>query len=215
MARCPVCEGYTPIGSNCFIEDTDCIVHSGDGNEGTEFELEPVLSADLDNLLTCTNDGLYAQLPVLLTDPPTVQAFRTSIQSIPNNTLTALTFNVEFWDNDTMHSTAALTNRITFTTAGKYLVTFLGSWHPQSGNTGTETVRLIEMRKNGTDILAMDTRGAINDGFGTFIGQNLIVEEEFIATDWVEVLVQQNTGAALQYSSESFSPVFTAYRMAA
>lgn len=213
--RCPTCGGIEASGSNCFIEDTECISHAGDGNEGSEFELSPTLSLDANQLLTCTNDGLYAQLPTLLTDPPTVQAFRTSIQSIPNNTLTALTFNVEFWDNDTMHSTAALTNRITFTTAGKYLVTFLGSWHPQSGNTGTETVRMIQMRKGGTDILAMDTRGAINDGFGTFIGQNLIVEEEFSAADYVEVLVQQNTGAALQYASESFSPVFTAYRMAA
>lgn len=215
ISRCPVCDGIEPQGSNCFIDDTDCISHTGDGNEATEFALSVDLSADVDQLLTCGGDGLLATLPTLLTNPPTVQAFRTSPQSIPNNTLTALTFNVEFWDTDTMHSLVADTNRITFTTAGKYLVTFLGSWRPQSGSTGIETVRLIEMRKNGTDILAMDTRGAINDGFGVFVGQNLIVEEQFSAADYVEVLVQQNIGSALQYSSESFSPVFTAYRMAA
>lgn len=215
MARCPSCDGIVPQGSNCLVDDTDCITHSGSGEGGDGFVLDPVLSVNVNQLLTCADDdGILALPPTSLTNPPTVQAYRTSPQSIPNNTLTAITFNVERWDNDTMHSVAANTNRITFTTAGKYMVSFVGTWKPQAGSTGTETIRIVTMRKNGTDVIARDSRTAVNDGFGVFLGQTLMAEEEFNAADYVEILVLQNIGAALAYESDSFSPVFTAYREA-
>lgn len=216
MPRCPECLEIVPAGSNCLVDDTDNIEHAGDGNEGTEFELSPILSANPNQLVVCNpGNGLGLFLPSYLTDPKSVQAYNSLPQSIASGTLTALLFNVEQWDNDGMHSLAVNTERITFQTAGKYLISFAGAFQPQSGSTGVESYRIVIIRKNGTDVIARDARGTVNDGFGVYVGQNLICEEEMIIGDYVEVLVRQGSGVTLSYASEAFSPVFTAQREAA
>src|SRR5919108_3594221 len=122
MARCPVCDVEITPGCNCDVNDSTWLVWTA----GT---IEPVLSADPDQLLTCTADGLDAQVPTSLKEPPACMVYRTSNLSVANNTLTSVPFNVELYDTDTMHSTLANTERITFTTAGVYVVTFEAVWN--------------------------------------------------------------------------------------
>lgn len=201
MARCG-CGAITPSGCLCEVIDSACWAWDG-------LVLEPVISADSDNLLVCTAEGMNAPPPAVLLNPPACRVFRTSNQSIPNNTLTAVTFNQESYDTDTMHSTAALTNRVTFTTAGVYTINFTATWNktPLVGN------RIALIRKNGSDILAYETREI--GGSDLFVSHDLTITEEFSATDYVEGMVQHTAGAALLLLSGEGAPILSAALVAA
>lgn len=127
-----------------------------------------------------------------LASPPACRVYRTTTQSINNNTLTAVTFDAERFDTDTMHSTVTNTGRITFTTAGIYVVSFSGGLAAASDYT------LVEMmiRKNGSSILANSTMGTwANATDGPQCATTTIYK--FAAADYVEALVfHVNSGAA-------------------
>lgn len=53
-------------------------------------------------------------------NPPRMKTRRSGTQSLTNNVITALTWDQEFYDTDTMHSTATNTQRGTVNTAGLY-----------------------------------------------------------------------------------------------
>lgn len=48
-------------GCACFLSGGDCLSFSGAGTEGDPYLVEPILSAEPDNQLTCEADGLYAR----------------------------------------------------------------------------------------------------------------------------------------------------------
>jgi hypothetical protein len=53
------CDEPVALDCQCAFDDTDCVVHSGSGNDGDPVILEPRLNADSLNLLECRADGLY------------------------------------------------------------------------------------------------------------------------------------------------------------
>jgi hypothetical protein len=57
-----------------------------------------------------------------LIDPPACAVFNSTTQSLTNDTVTMLSANSEFFDNDAMHSTVTNNSRITIQTAGRYLL---------------------------------------------------------------------------------------------
>lgn len=203
---CPVCQEVIPAGCNGSVTDSDCWAWTGDGSEASPFVLAPVLSADPSQRLVCS-DGLFADVPAVLADPPTAQAYNASNLAIAHNTATTLTLNSEAYDTDTMHSTSANTGRITFTTAGVYIVTLDVVWKNHA--TGD---RSVAIRKNGTDTLASDTKDA--GGADLSVGHAISILEEFSAADYVEARVTQTSGVSLAVLSESFSPIFGAVRVA-
>lgn len=206
---CRGCESRTAVGCLCDIAASDSFTVAGDGSEATPFTISPDLDADLDNLFSCSVDGLLAALPAYLADPPSASVFRTSNQTITTATDTAISFNAENYDTDTMHITAAR-ERITFTTAGVYLVTLNVVWDK------VEQVRfhLARIRKNGTDVLAFDTRRVDATSSDLYVAHSLSCLEQFSAADYVEAIVYQNTGANLDVIADDTSPVFAAKRMA-
>lgn len=202
MARCPACGDIIPAGPNCFTEDTDCFTWDGDGSADDPFTVSPDLDVSANNLLTCTEAGWLAKVPAVISDPPACSVFRSTNQSIANNTMTAVSFANELYDTDTMHAAGAPT-RVTFTTAGTYVVTFVGVWKNNAvGN------RVAEIRKNGTDVLAYESK--LHGGADLFVGHTLVVQDEFAAADYVEALVLQTSGAALLLLSEYGSPILSA-----
>lgn len=205
--RCPVCEGIVPAGSNCFVEDGTSFTWDGTGEGGDGYILVPELSADVDQLLVCGEDGLLAEVPLRWAEPPAVRAYSTVAISIANNTLTALTFNTELYDTDTMWSSGAPT-RVTFTTAGVYLVTMVVAW-----DNNIVGDRFGQIRKNGTDVLARESKDT-GDRSDLIVPHNITIEEQFAAADYVEVMVQQTSGAALLIRGESYSPYLSAVRVA-
>lgn len=72
---------------------------------------------------------------VPVTNPPTVRVTKSAGQNITNSTDTAITWDTEAWDTDTMHSTSSNTSRLTATTAGKYSFTFQTDWDRNVSNT--------------------------------------------------------------------------------
>jgi hypothetical protein len=140
-----------------------------------------------------------------LLNPPKCRAYNSANISINNSTLTALTFNSERFDTDTMHSTSANTGRITFTTAGLYLVGFHNDWALSAGG----TYRQHRIRLNGTTDIAIDTRRAGEGNTGVECSMSTLYQ--FAAGDYVEAYVQQDSGGALNVvATGNFGPEFWA-----
>ena len=98
-------------------------------------------------------------------------------------------FNSEQYDTDTMHDNITNNSRITFTTAGIYLAIFQVKW--AANVTGR---RIMGMRMNGATLIAFDERPI--PGNNTF-NMTLPTLVEASATDYIEAILYQNSGAAL------------------
>jgi hypothetical protein len=133
-----------------------------------------------------------------------VSLYGTAVQSIPNATDTILTFNSEAWDTDGYHSTSTNTSRITIPAGlgGKYLVTMNTS--PALNGTGG---RYMEIYKNGArlvnDIGIAGSASLYVNLAGTFV-------VNLVATDYIEMLVYQDSGGALNFNKAATTSPFTA-----
>lgn len=205
--RCPVCEELLPSGPGCETEDTNCFAWDGDGTEVTPKTVSPVLDPDGDNMLTCGEDGILGQLPAVLANPPACRVFRTTNLGVANNTLTAVNFNQEEYDTDTMHSVSASTSRITVNTDGVYVVTFNATW-----NKNVTGYRYAAIRKNGTDILGAESK--MPGQADLYVAHALTVQHAFVATDYVEGVVLQTSGGSLSFLVNIGSPALEAARVA-
>ena len=77
------------------------------------------------------------------------RVYNSAIQAIPNTSWTALTFNSERYDTDSIHSLTANTDRLTCKTAGKYLI------HGQvSTEANAAGQRYLRIYLNGTTRIA-------------------------------------------------------------
>jgi hypothetical protein len=203
VPRCPACEEIIPAGCNCEVSDSDCFAWDGDGSQDDPYTLSAVLDASLDNLLSCSSAGLLGRVPTVISNPPAVLAFRSLNLTVANNTMTAVNLNQERYDTDTMHSTSANTNRVTFTTAGFYIVTFNCVWDADTvGN------RIAQIRKNGADVLVYESKKA--GGADLYVGHSLVVQDEFSAADYVEGMVQQTSGGNLRLVADHNTPALGA-----
>lgn len=116
----------------------------------------------------------------------------TAGQSITNNTLTALTFDTESTDIDGMHSTVTNTSRLTAVTAGWYYlsasVAFAFNATGQRGFffrlNGTTYAGFTQVQATSAAETAMATSAAV------FLN----------ASDYAEVIVNQNSGIAVSTS---------------
>lgn len=125
---------------------------------------------------------------------PACRVYNDTIQSIPNNALTVLSFNGELYDNDTMHDNATNNSRITIKTAGKYRLSAIVEF--ASNATG---IRQILLRVNGTIYIGAVT----TDAFTTTQQMNVHADYQLAVGDYVEVIVYQNSGGALNVSNSS------------
>lgn len=121
--------------------------------------------------------------------------------SIPNVTETALTFDTERWDTDTIHSTSSNTSRLTAKTAGKYLI--FGNVRWTSNGTG---IRIILIKLNGTTNIAYVRVAAIVTDAEEM---QVVTHYHLAANDYVELYAYQSSGGSLDITvSGEYSPVF-------
>lgn len=141
---------------------------------------------------------------VFLHDPPSCRVFNSASILVPNATETALTFNSERWDTDSMHSTSSLTSRITFNTAGKYIVT----GHVRfAGN--ASGFRSVGIRFGGTTYLAANEAPTI--GAGSSHDLSVATVYAFPAASFAELVVFHDIGASLNAEAvAAISPEFAA-----
>jgi len=110
-------------------------------------------------------------------------------QSIANESDVAIIFDTERFDTDTMHDNSTNNTRITFTTAGTYIV----GGHIQFP-TSASGARALIVRKNGSTQIGLDQKdGSSSDSIRLSV--NTI--DTFAATDYVELVVYQDSGGSL------------------
>jgi hypothetical protein len=115
--------------------------------------------------------------------------YKNAAQSIPNDTLTTITWNTEDFDTNSFHSTSTNTGRFTIPVAGKYLINAMIGWD----TTGSTVTKTVTLRKNGSDLFK-------SNGFGTgsdYQSQNLQYIANAAVNDYFEILVYQTTGSSV------------------
>jgi len=127
-------------------------------------------------------------------------------QSINTATFTALTFDTEDWDDDAYHDTGANTSRITIRVPGRYAIGCNVGFAANA--TGYRQVRLFV---NGATSIKMVAHSAAAGG--TTHHEALEAVYEFNAGDYIEVLVYQNSGGALNVDAADVAQSFWIYKL--
>jgi hypothetical protein len=120
---------------------------------------------------------------------------RSTAFEIADDTLTAIEFNAaDIRDTDGYHSTVTNTTRMTVPAGlgGLYEVGANVTFNDGLGN------RVLRLRKNGSSVFG-SVQAVV--GTGEFVGQTVCVPVVLNAGDYVEVVVYQDSGAALNVSS--------------
>ena len=134
------------------------------------------------------------------------RVFHNAVQSIPNNTPTALSFNSERADTDVIHDNVTNNTRLTCKTAGLYLI------GPNVGFASNATgFRALAIQLNGSTFIAGQAVPAVNGSItrlATFTLYALAVN------DYVEAIVVQTCGAALNTEQvANITPEFMMVRL--
>lgn len=124
-----------------------------------------------------------------LANPPACRVYSNAAAQVINPSLTPL-FNQERYDTDNMHSTAALTSRITFNTSGLYLVG--GCVRIQTGGGGA---RDLGITLNGTTVIGYNLVATNATGGPTII--TTATAYKFAVADYIELNIVQNAGGPL------------------
>ena len=121
--------------------------------------------------------------------------------SLSNNVNTTLSMNTESEDTDTMHDNVTNNARITFTTAGVYVV---GANIRFAAHATGERDAFIFLN-GATTICFLITQAVTVAGAPTII--ELTTRRKFAAADYIEVRALQSSGGALDVESNSdYSP---------
>lgn len=138
---------------------------------------------------------------------PAVRLYASGAQTISNDSWTAISFDSELVDNDSMHSGGTPT-RITFTTAGVYAIQATAPFFAIGSPVG------LGVR------ISTNALGPVFETIGIgcsqdFNGPSISGIVPFNAADYMELEVWQNSGGNLDTVSGVSGLSFSAYRVAA
>lgn len=145
--------------------------------------------------------GAFAFSSVVTADAqPRCKVVKASTQSVNNATWTALSWLTQEFNVGAMHSTGSNPSRITVDSTGVYLfgATVASTLNGQSG--------FVSLRKNGNTFIASRVKFLGNSSLSES-GHVTTIEQMTSTGDYVECMVFQNTGAALEFGSTSSSRV--------
>jgi hypothetical protein len=149
-------------------------------------------------------DDTYEWLDMLAT-VPAAKVYHNANQTINNNAATALAFNSERFDTDTIHDPAANT-RLTCKTAGRYLITAMCRFAENA--TG---IRELSIRLNGGTFIADDVRMATS---GNVTALMVSCVWDMAVNDYVEAIAYQNSTVGLDVVfGNAYSPEFSMVRV--
>ena len=137
--------------------------------------------------------------------PPACKVYKTGGASITDNTV--ITWDLERFDTDTMHSTVTNTGRITINTAGIYLVSFVYLVN----FSGTITKEQPQIRKNGGS-------NAYNIKYGSGVtntAHSMHTILNLAATDYVEALITFTGGSSFVIDGNEETSFFSAVMLGA
>lgn len=137
--------------------------------------------------------------PTWLRSPPATRAYRQTDMAVSNAAFNVLSpIDSERFDTDTMHSISTNTSRITFTTAGVYLVVGHVEWDGNATGLRHTSIHL----NSTTRLAAMETTTL---GAGATTGQTVSTVWKFAAADYVEIYLYQNSGTNINVLALSLS----------
>jgi hypothetical protein len=135
------------------------------------------------------------------------RVYNSAAISVNNATATALTFNSERYDTDSIHSTSANTSRLTCTRAGKYVI--VGHVAFASNATG---LRTVSIRLNGSATIIAAQNAVPISGDETIFSIATIYD--LAVGDYVELYAYQSSGGALNVTAPGpYSPEFAMHRL--
>ena len=152
---------------------------------------ETVTAALMNTHLRDNLTAIVAANPLVV---PAARVYNNADQSIPNNSATALTFNSETFDTDTIHDTSTNTGRLTCKTAGIYEISASVAFAAHS--TGT---RALYFYLNGATTIAQVRLRATPDG-RTML--NLNTQYSLSVNDYIELYAYQNSSGALSVNAD-------------
>jgi hypothetical protein len=188
----------------------DAYSHPNGWNDYVNFPTDPaneaaaraLLQEQHDEILDFHNTHMASKSPH--PNVPSCRVYHSIAQSIPDSTFTSLAFDTEKFDNDTMHDVAVDNNRITIKTAGRYLILATATF--DSNATG---YRQIAIRINAST-KKIGIHPVVN---GAYTMLNTFMPTEFIVGDYLDVLVWQNSGGALDVISGEIYTTFSVIRV--
>ena len=129
---------------------------------------------------------------------PACFIYKAAAQSIPNITETALTFDSESWDTDTMHDPSTNPSRITTKTAGYYLVKGNVVFTAAAGGR-----RWAKIYANGSSYIGCPVvEGPSVADANSYPALNPSVVLSLSVNSYVELFVYQSSGGALNTYSD-------------
>jgi hypothetical protein len=117
--------------------------------------------------------------------------YKSALQAAANATSVILTFDLEAFDTDAFHSTSVNNSRITIPAGkgGKYLVNSIVGF--ASNGSG---IRSVSLYKNGSYINEL-VQGAPISGSSSYFNMSYVAS--LVATDYLEIVVYQDSGGSL------------------
>jgi hypothetical protein len=139
-------------------------------------------------------------------DRSVTQVYKSAAQSIPNATFTFVNFDSEFVDDKNQHDNVTNNTRITFATAGAYVIGWQMVWANFPGGD-----RLAQLRVSGGSDYAISIipRDA---SFGTAPSTGVDIHV-MAANDYIEMLAYQSSGGAVNTGSGTGGPRMWAYKL--
>ncbi|MBA7581334.1 hypothetical protein ES708_23236 [subsurface metagenome] len=134
------------------------------------------------------------------------RVYHSIAQAIPHNEWTVLTFGSELYDTDSIHDLVVNPDRLTCKTAGKYLISFAGSFEAHAAGRRHAAINATP----GGDI----ARKSKNPTAGTETSFTLTTVWNMAVGDYVKVAVFQTSGGNLDMESvENYTPHFMMQRI--
>jgi hypothetical protein len=138
---------------------------------------------------------------------PAARVFHNTTQSITTATLTALAFNSERFDTDTIHDTVTNNSRLTCKTAGKYQITGNIEWAASPTTNAQIDIFLNASTQIARSVFALTVSA-------DFRVMNVTTLYDLAVNDFVELRVFQQSGGSINInSSGNYSPEFMMVRV--
>lgn len=144
-------------------------------------------------------------VPDFWSDVPRVSVYGSSYSSHSNATQTLESFDSEYYDTDTMHSTSSNTSRLVVNTPGYYAVQAAISWNPNTTGVRLAVIRLNAAGSSSGGTLVVATYASPPGSSNQCTCVTPVVELSLAANDYLELFGYQNSGGALAPTDIRFS----------